>query len=364
MKKVLVLHIGRHKTGTSSIQETLRENRIRLKSQGLYFPKSYYANHSITFAPLFDSRVEHKFFLKETYGLDTVPDIHNKEKKLMKWWIKQFKRFQASNCSHFIISSEDLSLATEEMIKNLKEFCAPFFDEVIIIAYYRSAQDYYCSYIQEKIRFGSAGINATENIESVQMFLPTLSLFIKYFGKESICIRRFEQNLLINQNVVVDFFDTIGFSDVIKTINIIRVNESIGKYSLSLLSNFNAQNKELANRYRFIQQSLVRILSNIDEPKNDLSIQFSISVTNAINQEYTLVNQFLSDDQKLMPLLESEQSTAVGMTALKDIPDSYWINLFKSCLYEIEQLNIEKQQSIQSLFITKIKHKLEYYFRK
>ena len=44
MNAKVVLHIGRHKTGTTSIQKFLHANSDELKSYGLYYPKNTYPN--------------------------------------------------------------------------------------------------------------------------------------------------------------------------------------------------------------------------------------------------------------------------------------------------------------------------------
>ena len=45
-KKTIILHIGRHKTGTTSIQGTFKANIQRLRERGVFYPKSLSGCHS------------------------------------------------------------------------------------------------------------------------------------------------------------------------------------------------------------------------------------------------------------------------------------------------------------------------------
>ncbi|MFY0659607.1 MAG: hypothetical protein JXR15_03875 [Shimia sp.] len=45
-KKTIVLHVGRHKTGTTSIQRTCKANHLNLKKRGVLYPKTLPGCHS------------------------------------------------------------------------------------------------------------------------------------------------------------------------------------------------------------------------------------------------------------------------------------------------------------------------------
>jgi hypothetical protein len=54
----LILHIGMHKTGSSSIQQILFENREVLLKHDCYYPESILMNHSHSLYTLFSSHAE------------------------------------------------------------------------------------------------------------------------------------------------------------------------------------------------------------------------------------------------------------------------------------------------------------------
>lgn len=67
--KTIILHIGLHKTGTSSIQATLKHNQELLRERGVLYPGFLPANHSQFFINAFSERAEH-YHANRRQGLD------------------------------------------------------------------------------------------------------------------------------------------------------------------------------------------------------------------------------------------------------------------------------------------------------
>ena len=151
--KRLILHIGMHKTGTSSIQSTLWNSRAQLENYDVYYPTIQEFNHSFSFYPMFiDDHTDHVFKRVKIYEPE---DMKREQEKWRQLWVKEF---QLSNHKNFIISGENLSLLGKDDIRKLKEFVDPFFDEIRIIIYVREPISYMHSDLQQHVKSGICSI--------------------------------------------------------------------------------------------------------------------------------------------------------------------------------------------------------------
>src|SRR5215475_6519782 len=125
MRKCFV-HIGTHKTGTTSIQATFGGSPVELAKGGLLYPKSgippgHFGHHNIAWELSDDSRFDHSF--------GTICDL--------------LTEIRATD-QNIIISSEDLECAAWNrsrfagLINQLKE-CGL---EVLIVIYLRNQVEY------------------------------------------------------------------------------------------------------------------------------------------------------------------------------------------------------------------------------
>lgn len=215
MKQVF-LHIGLHKTGSSSIQETLFRNQDLLKEQGYH----YFAE-----------------------------EIDGSECALPQQWVRlnasnpEFPTFQeidrfrslitSVDSEKVIVSIEALSwFISEESLSLLSEVFKNFAVNVII--YLRRQDQQFVSYIQEasKNRFKPSAVyygNTTQALPQLSRFgyldyNTRVRRLIKFFGRDNVSVRLFQKGSLINDDVVDDFCNFVG----IKVASKYRVNESVG----------------------------------------------------------------------------------------------------------------------------------------
>ena len=161
----LFLHIGTEKTGTTAIQDFIRNNTNKLKQSGLVPLKTFLQNENNL-----NSRLLTYLFENESdYILDDrIPVPKNKEdsKKLFESILKkELEPFQSQNCN-FLMSSEQLSsrLQNQYQVLKLKTFLEKFFNEVEIIIYIREQTSmvksaYYTSLIAGYIPYFHEFIN-------------------------------------------------------------------------------------------------------------------------------------------------------------------------------------------------------------
>ncbi|NNE57535.1 MAG: hypothetical protein HKN36_05460 [Hellea sp.] len=188
----VIIHIGRHKSGTSTVQHFFKDNREFYDKAGILFPlsgtnKTTVAHHDI--AMLCNQSVrENSKLLELSQGVsDEVKDHHNT----------------------ILISSEAFQNLTKK--KPLRQFLAPFSSaEIEVVCYVREFADYMVSSfrqaVQNQIRFQTFGEFSRHQYQ-VKLFLSLWS------DIGNLKLRWFHPQLLKNSDVVDDFLEQNGLPD-------------------------------------------------------------------------------------------------------------------------------------------------------
>jgi len=183
----LIIHIGRHKTGTSSIQYFLTQNRVALKGRGILYPYPIgdrYAHHGI---------VRHL----ENRPRDTDPTLDSIRTLAGKW---------ARESPLTVLSSEAFQRLEPQAV-------AAFFDSVgisplqtTIVVYLRDQLSYaWSSYVQHLIE----QVKSPYLDSYLRSFNPDyfkfLSQWSSCYPKENIVVRVADRRLLRDGDIVSDF---------------------------------------------------------------------------------------------------------------------------------------------------------------
>jgi hypothetical protein len=240
MKK-LYLHIGVHKTGSSSIQESFFRARSELQQQGFhYFCEDYDGKERALPRLWVDSSSFDKVHIKH-------PDILN-------------EKLHSIKSNKVIVSIEDLSWFIESHNFSSLKIAFKGFD-MTVICYIRRQDRQLISYMQEgsksrhkpSIRYYGKTLNALPiNFRSEYLnYEKRYNNWKSAFNCE-VTFKTFESVCVEGGDVVLDFADIIGA----KNISPIRVNESLGfkKTKLGhLLNSYTFNNSELES---FIRNSM------------------------------------------------------------------------------------------------------------
>ncbi len=195
MKKTIFLHVGFHKTGTSSIQFYLHNNRTALKKTGLIYPKSVLNgnNHSI----LANS-------IKSIYR-DQKPNPHYKRLK------EEIENIDGD----VIISSECFM---EELDPKLIKDSFRDFDDTIKIVFYVRPQvqwieSLYGEVIKDSSRRYTGRIEYIREVRNGKLnYFNVIENWRNTFQKENIIVREFKQWEHSN-DLITDFLDTVTRTD-------------------------------------------------------------------------------------------------------------------------------------------------------
>lgn len=123
MIKSIFLHIGVHKTASSTIQDTLYSERLKLAGEGVLYPDFRVgnigsSNHSIPLYSLFCQKPE-KYHINVSNGFTTSDSIKKLHAEYRNQLARQVKNFRGET---MVISGEDISHFSKSEFENLKSF--------------------------------------------------------------------------------------------------------------------------------------------------------------------------------------------------------------------------------------------------
>lgn len=250
MKKTCVIHIGLHKTGSSSIQSSLHKNREILKSE---FDINYYGkqpNHGTIFT-LFSENIKHYRHLKhlrltDEGGIDRF-------KSDLKTHLNH--ALKSNTSPYFVLSGEDLSFLEGQEVKSLYEFLKPFFDSFQIYAYVRDPMSYANSIGQQHVKAGMTFSDIKQQTfdldpnHEVPISLPgsvypfyraRIEPYQTVFGTDNVEISNFSAIHEGGEDVCTHFMEqAFGITGLPQSFEILRVNESLASDAVYLAEALN-----------------------------------------------------------------------------------------------------------------------------
>lgn len=233
MKK-LHLHIGMHKTGTSSLQATLFGSRNTLSENDIAY-LDIEDNHSAALFSLFTPAPE-KYRVNIRRGINTAEKAAEHNRALAEL-LQQ--KLAATTCAHTIISGEDLSLLPKNRVPMLKGFLEPYFDHIQIIGYARPPVSFVNSLAQQALK-GGATYDALTRTPPKPDYQWRFQKFLDTFGDEHVTLRPFIPDALKSNCIVADFLDAAGLPTALhRLLTVRRNNSSLSGVAALLLDHIN-----------------------------------------------------------------------------------------------------------------------------
>lgn len=214
-ERVCILHIGMHKTGTSSIQRVMSENFDELHERFGIASYRRHLNHSALAPAFVDDLSQVRSNL--TLGLEQPADVHRQAVAAVEELQRSLEQEQPQR---FLLSGEGFSKLPEAAVPRLKQFLAPHFDRFQVAIYVRAPFSYANSAAAQRIKVGStfedliadtlANPKTYASDPNSSSVLPTyryrIEKYIEAFGRENIAILPYERDALRGRDVVNDFF--------------------------------------------------------------------------------------------------------------------------------------------------------------
>ena len=252
MKKVW-LHIGIHKTGTTTLQKFFVENKAVLLQKGLCYPTegSYFykqgENHSLLAHAL---KNEYPEMLPDNLAFSLEGCVNDLRADIQK-----------STAPEILISSEHFSLhSTMEEVARLKSVFDPIASEIHVILYLRR-QDHriesgYSQMVKRGYRVGSFESfiqwMASAPDQSLD-YEKKVELFAKVFGGKNLTVRIFEKSQMHPQGLIQDFMNILGMSNLEEFKQVQDENISPSTQAIEILRHVNSLYPNVKSRKVFAQ---------------------------------------------------------------------------------------------------------------
>ena len=219
-----ILHVGMHKTGSTSIQNSLAE----LDDEKFYYARILSSpNHSVGMFGAFAERPDRGHVRKMVLRRKrTVEEIVGEAKRGIKASITE------AGERTLVISGEGMLRLGEKDLQRLRMFFERHgYNEFEILAYIRPPGGYMSSAIQQRIRAG--GFKDFRIEKSLPDYREKFEKFDQVFGAENVKLSKFDRALLKNGDVVEDFCERSGIP--VDSIEIIRKNEAVSRLTVLLV---------------------------------------------------------------------------------------------------------------------------------
>ena len=205
MSPICHIHVGMHKTGTTTIQNTLFRNRKAVARFGVNY-WDIGSNHSVPLVSLFTGDPtgyrERRRLDRRARG--TIEEDNDAT-------TAKLRRAVAENRSeHFVISGEGLSSTSfpESCVTRFAAAIRPDFERVQVIVYVRHPFSYASSASQQLIRHGKT-IERMRRRPPRAAYRLRIEKYVNVFGKDNVDIRLYDEAAFLNNDLVTDFLSTI-----------------------------------------------------------------------------------------------------------------------------------------------------------
>lgn len=264
--KKAILHIGTHKTGSSSIQHTLNKATDNGQLERFAFQRAISCRLNgnnllpLIYRPLSEAPRE----VKNEYGGDSA--LYQKHQKA---WHAKFLDFLGSN-ERVVLSSEYLINFPPAALSKLgDDLLQAGFHDVTIVLYIREPASYYISSVQQILK-------ASKIIKPPGKFHYNFRKIVEKWNgafPNKLLIRPFNRSELYNHCVVQDFLQIIGnlfdLSDLARKLDIIDVNQSLSAEAMLILQNY--RETFYYDRDDVFYEDSSRLVRLLDQSQNSIS---------------------------------------------------------------------------------------------
>ncbi len=226
MMRRAILHIGTEKTGTTTLQYFLSQNRAELAARGFLYPRFCGAVNHVGLA-VYSLDPARRDSIQEAFGVTTQADVAPFRARQ-----REAAQDELAVPATVIFSNEHCHsrLTTASEVETLRDFLAEFFDEVRICVYLRRQDQLAVSSYSTHLKAGGVSPNILPETNAEDPYFNydrSLSLWEAAFGPGAVQVRLFDRQSLTGGSVVSDFAELCGLGPMAGFMPVNDRNESI-----------------------------------------------------------------------------------------------------------------------------------------
>lgn len=219
------IHIGMHKTGSTTIQRNLSLIQGHGSWKYLTLIKGNGNLNEAMFAMFATNPTRYHTFRNQKTSPEKIARMGVKLREKLE------KRIRASTAETIILSAESLDQMDIQGVVRLEEFLRPMFDEIRVIGYVRPPAGLVSSSFQEKVKHGKREFEFSKCAPAYRF---RFRKYDKVFGPERVDLFKFTPRGFTNQCVLADFCERTGIALPPGTV-VKRVNEGLCKQACGIL---------------------------------------------------------------------------------------------------------------------------------
>lgn len=208
----LTLHIGHQKTGTTSLQFTLRDNAALLAKHGLHFWDGHPAHHPVA---------------RKFHAALTTPGDH----RVVRNFVAALKE---TSLPQAMISTETFIRLTEDEVKACVAMLRPLAKTLKVLVYVRHPVGFASSAAHQRVRMGGRLAQA-EGKPAIVPLRMILQRWTDAVGRENMIVRPFDRGILKNGDVIDDVLDVLGVGEVAPKLKRVQTNEALSVLGINLM---------------------------------------------------------------------------------------------------------------------------------
>lgn len=248
-----IIHIGTEKTGTTTLQHLLAQNRELLEYNGVYYLTTPQRIESRGMVAAALGNQQHDEFLSAS-GVDTA---EKRQTFREATWQEVHATLSAlpTSIHTVVVSSEHFHsrLRHQKQVAWIRELFAEYASEFRIFCYLRQQAELVESFYSTALKNGSTrkldelAEKLCKNTNHYYNHRMLLSLWAKTFGDDCLTPRIFDKSTLVGGDVVKDFLSTAGIDVALKRSRRQRdhYNESLSPLGQHLLRGLNVSQAEV-----------------------------------------------------------------------------------------------------------------------
>ncbi|MGH1367476.1 MAG: hypothetical protein ACRBCL_02590 [Maritimibacter sp.] len=230
-----ILHIGQHKTGSSSIQLTLSLLDPATASSNFRYVKSPFRNHSMIISSAFGDIKNLSYYRKLKFG-NGIPLRRMNRSEARKILRSEVKKAQDRD-QKIVISAEDFCALEHSEVQEARVF----FEECgvsnfKVFGYFRGVQRWSNSFSQQIIKQGNVTLENVLSSPPYPMYREYFEKFLNVFGAANVSLNPFDKNCLFEGCVVRDFLKRAEMVVSNEHFSVENTNDSLTAYQVQFAS--------------------------------------------------------------------------------------------------------------------------------
>ncbi len=210
MKRKIILHVGLHKTGSTSIQASCKKYSEQLFKAGISYAKfddSRWENHSVPLSLIFqDLPRDRNHTVHNVYKCDE--DAAAAALSMRKYFSQELI---SENTETLLLSGEDFSDFSLDELEKFKTFVLQLRDfEISVIIYVRHPVSFALSGAQELVRAGVMSLSSVFELGNTQNAERKINDVTKVFGIERTHVFSFDDAIAQYGDVTKHFFNFLN----------------------------------------------------------------------------------------------------------------------------------------------------------